>query len=304
MRRFSVLAAAVVLVLTATLAPCLAQTNPNAPSQPATPPAKTLGRVDKEDIPKEQKKSSPNLAKANATPTGEQVAELVILVTVATREVQKQIRRNGVERGSMTRASSDGRTEEVTYEQRFVHGETAAKDKIRLDQKTPANEFALIYNEGQVWGVINGTAFTPREEAAAEFLSRTRHGLDALLRYKENGSTVTFVSKDKQKNIDMWLVDLTDKDKQTTRYYVSARSGNVLALEYEETPPGADKPVKFRRTFHDYRRVQGTNVPYRTVLYQNDKQTEETRVLTVTYGIRMDDTYFQNPQAAANSSQF
>jgi hypothetical protein len=39
-------------------------------------------------------------------------------------------------------------------------------------------------------------------------------------------------------------------------------------------------------------------VPYRTVLYENDKQIEETRVLSVTYGVRMDDTYFQNPQAA------
>ena len=37
-----------------------------------------------------------------------------------------------------------------------------------------------------------------------------------------------------------------------------------------------------------------------TVLYADDKQLEETRVLTVTYGIRMDDTFFQNPQTAAS----
>jgi hypothetical protein len=302
-RRFNVPAALAAFALAATLAPTLrAQTNPSAPTTPITPPVRTLGHVDKEDIPKEEKKAQPKLNQANAVPTGEQVAETVLLVTVATREVQKQIRRNGVERGSITRATSDGHTEEIKYEQRFVRGETAAKDKIRLDQKTPANEFALIYNEGQVWGIINGTGFTPREETAADFLARTQHGVDALLRYKENGSTVTFVSKEKQKNIDLWLVDLIDKDKHTTRYYVSAHTWNVLALEYEETPPGADKPVKYRRTFHDYRRVQGTAVPFRTVLYANDKQVEETNVLTVTYGIRMDDSYFQNPQTAANGN--
>ena len=171
---------------------------------------------------------------------------------------------------------------------------------MRRHSFEPANEFALVYNEGQLWGVINGTAFTPRQETAAGFLSRTRHDLDTLLRYKENGATLTFVTKDKQKNIDLWIIDLTDKDKNNTRYFVSAKTGHVLALEYEETPPGADKPVKYRRTFHDYRYVQNTLVPYRTVLYADDKQLEETRVLTVTYGIRMDDTFFQNPQTAAS----
>ncbi len=297
-RRFNVLSAVAPLVLLASLAPCLqAQTNPNSPNTPPTPPAKTLGRVDKEDIPKEEKKTQPKIDRANFTPTAEQVAELVILAT-GSRNVLKQIRRNGVERGQMTRVVSEGRIEAVTYEQRFVQGETAEKDKIRLDQKTPASEFALVYNGGQLWGVINGTSFAPRQETAAGFLMQTRHGLDALLRYKENGSTIAFVSKDKQKNIDLWIIDLTDKEKHSTRYYASSRTGHVLALEYEETPPGADQSVKYRRTFHDYRITQSTLVPYRTVLYANDKQTEETRILTVTYGVKMDDSYFQNPQAA------
>ena len=299
-RRFNVLVAVATLACCASLAPSLrAQTYPGG--TPVAPPPKTLGRVEKEDIPKDEKKAQPKFDPKTSTPTGEQVAETVLLVTTRSprpRDVLKQIRRNGVERGQMTRATADGRTEEVTYEQRFIHGDTADKDKIRLDQKTPAQEYALVFNAGQVWGVINGTAFTPREETAAVFLSRTRHGLDTLLRYKENGSTINFITKDKQKNIDLWIVDLTDKEKHTTRFYVSSRTGNVLALEYEETPPGADKPIKYRRTFHDYRTVQGTLVPYRSVLYENDKQTEETRVLTVTYGVRMDDTFFQNPQAA------
>lgn len=308
-RRFNVLSAVAALVLLASLAPCLrAQTNPSAPNTPTTPPARTLGRVDKEDIPKQEKKTPPKLDLAKVTPTGEQVAETVIFATAPSnnaRAVLKQIRHNGVERGQVARVTNDGRNETVIYEQRFVQGDTADKDKIRLDQKTPATEFALVYNGGQLWGIINGTSFAPREEAAAGFLMQTRHGLDALLRYKENGSTITFVSKDKQKNIDLWIVDLTDKEKHSTRYYVSSRTGHVLSLEYAETPPGAAQPVKYRRTFHDYRFTQSTLVPYRTVLYANDKQLEETRILTVTYGIKMDDTYFQNPQAAtASGDQF
>jgi hypothetical protein len=299
-RRVNVLGLLAALALAAGLA--RAQTNPSAPSQPTTAPGKTLGRVDKEDIPKEDKKQPPKIDKNNFTPTGDQVAELVLYSTALTRNVLKQVRHNGVERGQITRATADGRTEEVTYERRFVYGDSAEKDKYRLDQKTPQTEFALVYNEGRVWGVINGTAFAPRQEASSSFLSHARHSIDALIRYKENGATVTYVTKDKQKGIDLWIVDLADKDKNTTRYYVSSRTGNVLWLEYEETPPGASAPVKYRRTFHDYRRAQGVNVPYRTVLYEDDKQKEETRVLTVTFGVRMDDSYFQNPQTAVNSN--
>lgn len=248
--------------------------------------------------------------KDGKTPTAEQLAEFVILVYGGGggRSTLAQIRRNGVERGKTTRATEDGRSEEITYEQRFVRGESFAKDKMRLEQKTPSMEYALVYNEGRVWGVINGAAFTPRQETADDFLLRTRHGIDALLRYKENGSTLSLVGKEKQKGLDLWVLDLTDKEGHKTRYFISAnpdirRSGRVLWLEYERPAPAGGEPIKFKRTYHDYRYAQNTLVPYRTVLYQGDRQVQETRVLTVTYGIRMDDAAFQNPEAAANPAQ-
>ena len=35
-------------------------------------------------------------------------------------------------------------------------------------------------------------------------------------------------------------------------------------------------------------------MPYRTVLYANDKQVEEARLSNAVYGIKMDDSLFQN----------
>ena len=43
------------------------------------------------------------------------------------------------------------------------------------------------------------------------------------MRYKENGSTLVLVGKDKQKGLDLFVVDVVDKDKQATRYYISAK---------------------------------------------------------------------------------
>jgi len=227
--------------------------------------------------------------------TSEQVAELTVLV-YGSRPVLAQIRRNGVERGRITRFTSDGKTEEATYERRFVRGESADKDKIRLDQKMPTMEYSLIFGEGRLWGVINGAAFTPRQDAADAFLSQHNHSIEGLLRYKENGATLNLVGKDKQKGLDLYILDLTDKEKLTTRYYISAKSFRVLWLEYEEANSGA-APLKYSKRFSDYRYAQSTLVPYRTILMQDGKQTQETRILTVTFGVKVDDTLFKNPQA-------
>ena len=51
---------------------------------------------------------------------------------------------------------------------------------------------------------------------------------------------------------------------------------------------------------HDYRAVQGTLVPYRSVLYEGDKVVEESQVLTVTYGVKTEDSVFENSEAASS----
>lgn len=233
--------------------------------------------------------------------TAEQIAETVILF-YGSREALKQIRRNGLERGKVTRINSDGRTEESSYERRFIRGESSDKDRVRLDQKLPTQEYSLVYGSGATFGISNGSAFMPRQDLTVDFLSQLWHGIDALLRYKENGSTISLVGKDKQKNLDLYILDLVDKEKRRTRYFISSKSFRILWLEYEEPAGGVGAPVKYKRSFHDYRYAQGTLVPFRTVLHENDKQTQETRLLTVTYGVKMEEALFQNPEAPASSS--
>ena len=233
--------------------------------------------------------------------TAEQLAEYVILV-YGSRERLAQIRRNGIENGKLTRISSDGRSEEATYQRRFMRGENSEKDRIRLDQKTPTLEYSLIYGDGKIWGLLNGSTFTPRADTTSEFLAQSTHGIDALLRYKENGSTLNLITKDKEKGIDFYLLEVTDKEKRRTRYAISARLFKVLWLDYEEPATEGGTPVKFRRNFYDYRYAQNTLVPYRTELFEGTRKTQETHVLTVTYGVKMEDALFQNPDAPASAA--
>ena len=228
--------------------------------------------------------------KNNKNFTAEQIAESAIFI-YGSRPVLQQIRRNGVERGRITRLTSEGKTEESTYERIFVRGDSLEQDKIRLDQKMPSLEYSLVFGEGRIWGLINGAAFTPRQDAASAFISQHRHSIEALLRYKENGATVKLIGKDKQKGIELYVLELTDKEQRSTRFYISAKTLHILWLEYEENN------AKYSKRFADYRYAQSTLVPFRTILFEDEKQTQETRILTVTFGVKVDDALFKNPSA-------
>ena len=258
-------------------------------TKPQTKPAKPQETKPQETKPAEAPRSD------GVKFTAEQIVESVILV-YGSRPGLEQIRRNGVERGKITRYNAEGNAEEANYERRFVRGENLEKDKIRLDQKLATMEYSLIYDDGKLWGLINGAAFTPRQDAKADFISQHHHSIDSLLRYKECGATITLVGKDQQKGLELYLIDLVDKEKRKTRYFISARSLRVLWLEYEEGIPGGPA-VKYTRKFLDYRIVQQTLVPYRVVLTADGHDSQETRVLTITYGVKVSDSIFKTPEA-------
>jgi hypothetical protein len=250
-----------------------------------------------QDTKKDSKQQEPKPPKKNSNEqqyTAEQVVESVILI-YGTRPALEHIRRNGVERGKITRTDTEGKTEESEYERRFIRGENLDKDKIRLDQKLPTMEYSLIFGDGKLWGLINGAAFTPRQDATSNFISQHHHSIDSLLRYKECGSTLTLVGKEQQKGLDLFVIDLVDKEKRKTRYFISAKSLRVLWLEYEEGNPGGTA-VKYTRKFLDYRVVQQTLAPYRTVLLEDGRQSQEIRVLTITYGSKISDSIFKNSE--------
>jgi hypothetical protein len=243
---------------------------------------------------------APATAMAQKEFTAEQIAESVIIIA-GTRPGLQQVRKTGLENGRMSRMTSEGRPEEVRYQRRFIAGDKFEKDKIRLDQKTAQTEFTLVKNGERIFGIINGSPFTPRAETTAEFLSQQVHSIEALLRYKENESKLTSAGKDKQQGIDLYVLDLTDRANNKTRYFISVKSLRVLWLEYEEALPDQPTPVKFMKRFYDYRIAQSTWFPYRTVTYVDGKQAVETRVLTITYGVKTDDSVFQHPDAASGT---
>lgn len=263
---------------------------PQASPTPQIAPKTAETEKDKKSAKKEEKKAEKPAPVDPKNPTAEQVAETVIVIygnNVAGRQVLNQIRKTAIERGKTSITNADGTVEKVNYEKRVMRGDNFDKEKIRYDQESPNTKYALIYNDNKVVGIFNETVFTPRDDASKAFQNQLWHGIDALLRYKENGATVKLDGREKFMGVEYHILDLTDKEGRQTRYFVSTKTFRVLWLEYK------DNDVKYTRRFYDYRIAQGTLVPYRSVLFANDKQVEETQILTVTYGQKVDETAFQ-----------
>ena len=269
-----------------------AQETPKASPIPqeATKPAETEKDKKSKDDKKEEKNPEKPAPVDPKNPTAEQIAETAIVVyanNVAGRLFLNQIRKTAIERGKTSFTNTDGTVEKVSYEKRVLRGDNFEKEKIRYDQESPSTKYALIYNDNKVIGVFNETFFTPRDDASKAFQNQLWHGIDALLRYKENGATIKLGGREKFMGNEYHILELTDKEGRNTRYFISVKTFRVAWLEYK------DNDIKYIRKFYDYRVAQGTLVPYRSVLFANDKQVEETQILTVTYGQKVEDDVFQ-----------
>lgn len=223
-----------------------------------------------------------------AEPTAEQVAETSIIIygNGGGRALLNQIRKTSVERGKIGTLNAEGRMEQATYQRFTSWTAEPSVEKIRLEITYPTAKYSLIHNGEKIFGIFNGSVFSPLDSAAGAFENRTAHGLEALLRYKENGSTLSFDGREKHMGVEYFKLGVTDKESRKTSFYISVKTFRVMMLDYEYAG------VQYRRKFYDYNLAQGTLVPYRTVLYSEDNVVEEQDIGTVTFGQKVDDGLF------------
>lgn len=220
--------------------------------------------------------------------TAEQVAESAIFFYAfpGGRATLDQIRKTTFERGISNITRADGQVEKVSYQRFIIRGPSLAKERIRFDQESASARYSLVQGEDRIFLVYNNTVFAPSEDARRMFENQIYRGLEGLLRYKENESKLELVGREKVMGVDYYVVDVTDKQDRKTRYFVSAKTYRVMMLTYE------DGGVKYKRKFYDHNWAQGTLVPYRTILWANDKIVEETDIGTVTFGQKVDEGLF------------
>jgi hypothetical protein len=273
-----------------TTAPKDQTTNPVATPSPVAKDTKAKDSKGKAKDEKAQTAAQALNAKDSKAPiTGEAVAESTIYIygLGGGRAVLNQIRKTALERGKISVTNAEGVTDQATYARWTQRADTLSKEKIRLDQEFPNARYSLVFNDEKIFGIFNDSVFTPREDASKAFENQIVHGLEALLRYKENESKLDYSGKEKILGVEYHILDVIDKQERRTRYYISAKTFRVMMLDY------AQDGVKYKRKFYDYNYAQGTLVPYRSALYAGDKLVEETEVGTVTFGQKIDEAIFR-----------
>ena len=263
-----------------------------AVQKPAEKKAEEKATQEKSGDKKTEKAATPAVIsskEAAKNATAEQVAESSILVyggLVGGRATLNQIRKTAFEKGKISITNAEGKVEQATYQRWTQRAETLAKEKIRLELEFPTARYSLIFNAEKIFGIHDDQTFTPREDAARSFENNIVHGLEALLRYKENESKIDLSGKEKVLGVDYYILDVTDKQARKTRFYISAKTFRVMMLEYEEAGR------KFRRRFYDYNYAQGTLVPYLSIHWADEKVVEQTEIGTITFGQKIDDAMF------------
>lgn len=225
--------------------------------------------------------------------SAEQIVEQSILIYAfpGGRARLDQIRKTSAERGKLKIINAAGTMDTASYQLWSMRGENSDAEKIRLDQQYPTATYALIRDDKGVFGIYNNSVFVPREDAVKSFENRTVHGIDAYLRYKENGSTLELAGRDKRLGVEFYQIDLTDKQGRKTRFLVSVKTFRIMMLEYE------DGGVKYLRKFYDYNYAQGTLVPFHSILYTDGKVVEEIEVNSIMFGQKVEETLFDRRES-------
>ncbi len=275
---------AVLFIPTATAADKLAQDKQDK-KQEQPPDLKKLAKADKSDKGKSDREK--NLEKL----TAEQLAEVVIIAYGGRTELQ-QVRTSGNEDGNIKLTAEDkdivGR---IT--RKFLRKDNAApQDLTRIDVELPTQKLTFGFNGFTVWAARDGVNFTPSGEAETSFLASLEHNYDALLRYKEQGSTLERAGMNSIVGIDTEVLDLTHKDGSKTRYFISAKTYRILHLEYELKLHPDEPATKFRESFFDFRPIQNTLVPTKSILFENGKQIQEIQITQAKYHANLEEEQF------------
>src|SRR5436190_1978751 len=275
----------VVVCLSLLLSIAVAGQVPNVQNPVPKPEPTPERKQEKKD---EKKDSKSKTAPKDQQLTAEQVAESVIVVYAfpVGRPKLNQIRKTEIERGKLLITGADGLVTNANYQRWAMRPEAGGIAKIRFEQELPTATYSMVSSGDKIFGIYNESIFQPRDEATLSFQNRNVHSIEALLWYKENESKVELAGRDKILGVEYYLLDLTDKQGNKTRFYVSAKFFRVMMLDYEIGG------IKETRKFRDYRYAQGVLVPFYSELRVGDKLIEEVQVGTVTFGQKVDETLF------------
>lgn len=115
----------------------------------------------------------------------------------------------------------------------------------------------------------------------------------SLLNYKENGSTVELVGKEKLDGVDVYHLKLTEKNGDITNLFLSASNYYTLKSAGKRNIQGKD--IDAEVNFSNFKQIEGLTFPFtmETASPMGGMMTIETE--TIKLNPTIDDTIFKKP---------
>jgi len=297
-----------ILVFVLSPLPLLAQeqekkTEKADPTQKDDTKIPTQKEIEKERKSKEKgKEGQPQLSQ------GELIVEATIFAYGGRQQLQAS-RASFQEDGNIRLATDQGDIT-GTYVVRSSRRDKSWLDLMRTDldlappeeaqrQGAPSSiKYTIAFNGASIWSAQNDQYISPRPEAEAAYKAQLVHDYSALLRYKEDGSTIELRDPETVVGVPAHVIDLTMANGEKTRYWISKNSFRILHAEYELKLADQNTPVKYKISYYytPVRVVQNTLVPSRKVMMQDGKFTQEMTVTSLNSQAKLEPEVFQHLQ--------
>jgi hypothetical protein len=232
---------------------------------------------------------------ADKTPKPEDVVERTILA-YGSRAAILGIQRNGVLRANIKFHTPEGIREGKSVT-RFIRKPKLLEDLLMIELELPGTRYMIGFDGKETWEIQDGEIIQPNPDNVNAFRKAHEHSYEALLRYKENGSKVEYVSTNRFGTFDMDLIDLISSEGVRTRYEISRKTSHILYLNYEEAPKPGAPPVKYRLNFKNFQVIQNTVVPYETRVFQDGNLIEERKIVESAFNIQLEEKAFKAENA-------
>jgi hypothetical protein len=232
---------------------------------------------------------------ADKTPKPEDVVERTILA-YGSRAAILGIQRNGILRANIKFHTPEGIREGKSVT-RFIRKPKLLEDLLMIELELPGTRYMIGFDGKETWEIQDGEVIQPNPDNVNAFRKAHEHSYEALLRYKENGSKVEYVSTNRFGNFDMDLIDLISSEGVRTRYEISRKTHHILYLNYEEAPKPGAPPVKYRLNFKNFQVIQNTVVPYETRVFQDGNLIEERKIVESAFNVQLEEKAFKAENA-------
>lgn len=172
-------------------------------------------------------------------------------------------------------------------------------DKLRREIVFGGNTIVFVYDGNSAWQSDSrgkGPTQTPPDLARELKVEADIDGY--LVNYKEKGSTIELVGKEKLTGVDVYKLKITLKDGQVRNLYLNGRS----FLEAKETGfwEQAGKRVDYVTVYKNYRPVQGVLFPFLVEQKSGDEENQSTYLRKIELNVPIADSVFDISKATAS----